>query len=333
VAVDIADSTDPRRTVPHKLAMHEGLHNILKQAFAEAETPLQDCEVADRGDGALIFVPIRFPQSLIADRLLTRIHVGLLRHNAVYSAEARIHLRLAVHVGEVPADSLRRQAYLAVDMRKAGNHAAALEMSKDALDRFLIRYGWDNFNVMACALAYSIDLRHAGRHREARKFGEEMVERYRRNLGEDHPFTWCSTVDLAVTMRLLGEPAAARSLDERAFERLRVRLGPDHSLAIIAAINLASDSTAVGDTDTAITIGTEVLERSERTLGVDHPTTLAASLNLSFDLRQAGRENEAGTRYVDVLSRYRRVLGEQHPATVTAAKGVRANCDIDPLPL
>lgn len=236
-------------------------------------------------------------------------------------------------LGENTANSLRRQAYFAVDLRKAGDHAAALEMSKTSLNQFLIRYGQNNFEVMACTLAYSIDLRHAGNHRDARALGEEMVERYRQNLGDDHPYTWSSAVDLGVTMRLLGEPAAARSLDERSFERLRILLGPDHSLAIVAAINLASDHAALGDAETAITVGTEALERSERVLGTDHPTTLAASLNLSFDLRRAGREDDASTRYVDALTRYRRMLGEQHPAAVTAAKGVRANCDIDPLPL
>lgn len=105
VAVDVADSTDPRRTVPHKVAMHEGLHKILKQAFAEADIPLDECQVADRGDGALIFVPIKFRQSLIADRLLHGIHTGLLRHNALYSIEARIQLRLSAHAGQVIFDA------------------------------------------------------------------------------------------------------------------------------------------------------------------------------------------------------------------------------------
>jgi hypothetical protein len=46
-----------------------------------------------------------------------------------------------------------------------------------------------------------------------------------------------------------------------------------------------------------------------------------------------GREQDAEKRYPDVLARYRRVLGEKHRATTNASMNIRADCDIDPLPL
>ncbi|MGH3623875.1 MAG: FxSxx-COOH system tetratricopeptide repeat protein [Sciscionella sp.] len=235
--------------------------------------------------------------------------------------------------GENNADTLRRLAYLAVARRKAGDHRGALELSSQVLERFRIRYGPDSFNAMACALGHSIDLRHDGDLRSARKLGEEVFNRYRGNLGEHHPYTFCATVDLAVTLRLLGDAAAARHLDERSLEQLRATLGPDHAHAIVCAIDLASDLAALGDAEAALAVDTEALERSERVLGIDHPTSLAASLNLVLDLRVLGREQDAEKRYADVLTRYRMALGEEHPATIAAVKGVRADCDIDPLPL
>ena len=42
---------------------------------------------------------------------------------------------------------------------------------------------------------------------------------------------------------------------------------------------------------------------------------------------------EAVTLQDDTLTRFAAVLGADHPATVAAAEGIRANCDIDPLPL
>ncbi len=235
--------------------------------------------------------------------------------------------------GEDSADTLRRRAYLAVARRKAGDHDGALELSTDVLKRFQIRYGPSNFNVMACQLGLSIDLRHAGDLRQAKEVGEEILESYRENMGEQHPYTKCAEVDLAVTLRLLGDPAAARVINERALEQLRSTLSPDHPHAILCAINLASDLAALGDAEAAFALGSDALERAERALGADHPTTLAASLNLVLDLRAIGRDQDAEKRYPDVMARYRKTLGDKHRATTNASMNIRADCDIDPLPL
>ncbi len=221
---------------------------------------------------------------------------------------------------------------LSVARRKDGDHPGAFELSGPVLDHFRHRYGPDHPNTASCGLARSIDLRHAGELAAARQLGEDVFNSYRRLLGEDHPHTLAATVDLAVTLRLSGGAAAARELDQRAMERLRNSLGADHSNTIVCGVNLASDLSALGETDAAIELGHDMTARAGDTLGLDHPITLAAALNLVFDMRSADRD-DTEARYSDVMARYRRVFGDSHPATTLAAKGSRANCDIDPLPL
>ncbi|MGH4009620.1 MAG: FxSxx-COOH system tetratricopeptide repeat protein [Pseudonocardiaceae bacterium] len=231
------------------------------------------------------------------------------------------------------AATLRRRHHLSVARRKDGDHPGALKLSTEVLEPFQLRYGEDHPNVMACALAKSIDLRHANELQEARALGEETFERYRRKLGENHPHTLSALLDLALTLRLLGEVTGARQLDERVLEQFRTVLGADHPYSIVSAINLASDLAAMGEAEEALAAGTEALERAQRVLGPDHPTTLAATMNLVLDLRSLDRAEEAETKYVEVVTRYHRVLGDKHPATRNAAEGIRADCDIDPLPL
>jgi tetratricopeptide (TPR) repeat protein len=229
--------------------------------------------------------------------------------------------------------TLRHARDLSVAKRKAGDHQGALKLSASVLELFRLRYGDDHPNALACALAQSIDLRHVGDLGLARELGEQTFDRYRQKLGEYHPNTLSALVDLAVTLRLLGDAAGARQLDERSLEQFRAALGPDHPYGVVSAINLASDLAALGETEAALALGTEALDRANRVLGADHPTTLAALTNLALDLRTLGRTQEAETKHAEVLTRYRRVLGDAHPATMAAASGVRADCDIDPLPL
>ena len=219
---------------------------------------------------------------------------------------------------------------LSIARRKDGNHVGAFELSGPVLDNFRRRYGRDHPHTVSCALARSIDLRHAGDLPAALQLGEEAFDSFRLLLGEHHPHTLSATVDLAVTLRLSGDAAGARLLNQRALEQLRASIGAAHVNAVVCGINLASDMVALGEVDAAIELGTEMLGRARDSLGSAHPTTLAAEANLVVDLRMAGQvDTEA--QFSDVMARYRRTLGDDHPATIAAARGIRANCDIDPL--
>ena len=97
--------------------------------------------------------------------------------------------------------------------------------------------------------------------------------------------------------------------------------------------NLASDLYALEQYQAAYEKDIDTLTRSERVLGVEHPSSLACSVNLALDLRALGRIAEADRILADTMVRYRRVLHERHPATLNARENVRADCDVDPMPI
>lgn len=243
-------------------------------------------------------------------------------------ATARRMLRYDDH-----PEVLRQSHMLASFRRKAGHHHDALDLSSDVLRRFRTRYGDDHPDTVLATLTFSIDQRLTGDLRAAREAAEVAVEGLRRLYGEDHPHTAGAQVDLAVTLRLLGECEQARELDQAALERLSGRLGDSHALVLAARINLASDHYDLGDVAAAHALDTDTLEQGRRVLGGTHPTTLVCALNLAMDLRDLGRDAEASMVFDTSLEQLRQTLGVRHPAVAAVGAGVRANCDIDPLPL
>ncbi|MGW5666412.1 FxSxx-COOH system tetratricopeptide repeat protein [Micromonospora sp. NPDC003776] len=230
-------------------------------------------------------------------------------------------------------DLLRQSHMLASFRRKAGHHHDALDLSSDVLRRFRTRYGDSHPDTVLATLTFSIDQRLTGDLRAARESAEVATEGLRRLYGENHPHTAGAQVDLAVALRLLGECEQARELDQAALQRLTNRLGDEHPLVLAARINLASDYYELGDHADAHSLDVDTLARCHQVLGSSHPTTLVCSLNLAMDLRNLGREAEAGMLFDKSLEQLRQTLGVRHPAVAAVGAGVRANCDIDPLPL
>jgi class 3 adenylate cyclase len=101
MAVDIAGYNDPSRTMAHLREVHEGLWAVLKGTFAETGIPWDVCFVENTGDGALILLPTDIAKVDLVAHFPERMHAELRRYNAVHSDPARIHLRLALHAGEV----------------------------------------------------------------------------------------------------------------------------------------------------------------------------------------------------------------------------------------
>jgi hypothetical protein len=108
VAVDMADFTHPDRTDFHQAAMRKGLDEALETAFDTAGVGWAACDIEDRGDGKFILIPAAIPKSVIFEQLPGLMLQGLIRHNALHVAEARIQLRMAVHSGEVVTDASGR---------------------------------------------------------------------------------------------------------------------------------------------------------------------------------------------------------------------------------
>jgi tetratricopeptide (TPR) repeat protein len=222
---------------------------------------------------------------------------------------------------------------LAVARRRAGDHATALTLAQDIATRFRRRYGENHPDTMSASLSLAVDLRHARDWEGSRLLGEETLARYRTMCGDRHPFTLSAQINLAIVMRLQGDSPGAYEMNQQTFERLAEQLGPDHPVVLSCATNLASDLFAQGKLDSAFDLDTDTLSRSERVLGVEHPSTLAVGVNLSLDLRGRGREQEAAVLHSDTMERFRRTLGEQHPATLNAMRNLRADCDVDIMPI
>lgn len=233
---------------------------------------------------------------------------------------------------DAPA-TLRMARALAVARRKAGDHPGALRLSSETLDRYQRRYGDDYPDTIATAQNVAVDLRHDGDLQGARKLGEDTLERYLRLFGARHPYTLSARTNLAVVLRLDGTLDKALDHDRKSIGTLRETLGADHPVTLICATNYGSDLYAVGDFSGAYELDIDTLARSERVLGPDHPSTLACSVNLALDLRALERVTEADRILSDTLASLRRALGERHPATLNALQNLRADCDIDPMPL
>ncbi len=247
--------------------------------------------------------------------------------------QEQIAKRAETFYGNDRVGTLRRKYQQSVACRKDGDHVRARSLSSDANKRFEARYGDRHPNALACALGHSIDLRHAQLLDQAKDLGEKVLARYKESLGEKHPHTLSAAVDLGVTLRLRNSPADALKIDEPSLELLRECLGSDHPHTIVCGINVASDLFALDRVGEAASRDAELVGLASRVLGRNHPTTLAVRLNYSLDLRALGRVEEADGLFVDVMEGYRQKLGEAHPGTLAAGRRVRADCDIDPMPL
>ncbi|HEX5198830.1 MAG TPA: FxSxx-COOH system tetratricopeptide repeat protein [Actinoplanes sp.] len=247
-------------------------------------------------------------------------------HEAAYSRSIEIFGK------DAPA-TLRSARALSVARRKAGDHPGALKMSTETFDKYQRRYGDDYPDTIATAQNLAVDRRHDGDLQGARKLGEDTLERYLRLFGARHPYTLSARTNLAVVLRLDGELDTALAHDKESLSILRETLGPDHPVTLICATNYGSDLFAVGDVADAYEQDVDTLARSERALGAHHPTTLACSVNLALDLRALARVAEADRILSDTLASLRRALGERHPATLNALQNLRADCDVDPMPL
>ncbi|GAB3742720.1 hypothetical protein GCM10027598_74960 [Amycolatopsis oliviviridis] len=104
VVVDVAGFTAPERTSLDRLAIRQGLYEVLKTAFAGSDVDFGECAVEDRGDGALILMPPGTEEAVVADRLPDRIAVALRRYNHTRTPQAWMRLRVSLNFGDVHHD-------------------------------------------------------------------------------------------------------------------------------------------------------------------------------------------------------------------------------------
>ncbi|WP_432177088.1 FxSxx-COOH system tetratricopeptide repeat protein [Streptomyces sp. Tue6028] len=229
---------------------------------------------------------------------------------------------------------------LSESCRREGDHARSLELATDAHAHIVRRYRQDHPRTPAAELTLSLALRHNGDLEAARTRGSKACQRYRQVYNERHPHVMAADVDLAITLRLLGMAEEAHRLDQAAFTILSESLGETHPLTLVCGINHASDLAALDRAQEARRYGEATLELCQATLGKDHPTTRACAANLALDLITTGAST-AGQTWSEVSDAlYEAAYNATQPHTSDTPhrlqfkkKDIRANCDIDPLPL
>jgi hypothetical protein len=104
VAVDVESYSSAERIDFDRLAIREGMYDVVSAAFRESDIPWDDCRVDDVGDSLLVLLPSTVPKIRTVDRLPHRLTAMLRRYNQTHSATAQMRLRMAVHAGEVHHD-------------------------------------------------------------------------------------------------------------------------------------------------------------------------------------------------------------------------------------
>jgi hypothetical protein len=242
--------------------------------------------------------------------------------------------RLTQQLSPGHPQALRAMRSLSAAMRKAGDHTAARALSEQVRAGFLTRYGEAHPDTIAATLNLAIDLRQTGDLEMAAQLGGQVHDRYRSLLGEQHPHTIAAALNWAVTQRLRGNLVLARQLDEDGHESLTRQLGEEHPLTLACSVNLASDLYEQGEPAAAEQRDAHTAGQLAQVLGDEHPTTLACLGNLAMDLAAIGRQGEADDLHRRVMAHFVESLGPEHPATAAAADlTLRANCDLDPMPL
>lgn len=222
---------------------------------------------------------------------------------------------------------------LAVSRRRAGDHDSARKLAEETMRRYREMFGPTHPEAIAATLNYAVDVREADDLVLARELAEQAATLYEAALGRRHPYALYARTNLAIVLRLMGQADESRRHNLAAWEALQQLVGPHHVLTLTCAINLASDRSVLGDHQGAYELDAECVNQCRTVVGRQHPTTLACELNLAFDLAALDRTEESERLFTGTLATYQAVLGEHHPAIAAANARVRANCDVDPMPL
>jgi tetratricopeptide (TPR) repeat protein len=221
---------------------------------------------------------------------------------------------------------------LAIALLRVGNFPQAVAQAREIYLGSRARFSADHEQTLAAAMTLANALRAAGELGESRNLAVDAVARYHRNFGPRHPFTLAAEVNLALVLRTLGEHTQARALDERAMTAFGEVMGAEHTYTLRTANNLANDLAVAGELAAARQLSEQTLAELLRLRGDEHPLTLACAANTAFD-RVATGDQESGQELLDqTVATMTRMLGPEHPDTLDAARGRRAECDLEPSP-
>lgn len=104
VVVDVVGFTAPGRHLRDRLAVRDGMYEVVEKALTESGVDYDSCVREDRGDGALLLLPPGASRSVVIDKLPERLVVELLRYNSTHTPQAQFKLRVSLNSGEVMHD-------------------------------------------------------------------------------------------------------------------------------------------------------------------------------------------------------------------------------------
>ncbi|GAA4699190.1 hypothetical protein Prum_089080 [Phytohabitans rumicis] len=222
---------------------------------------------------------------------------------------------------------------IAIATRKLGRYGEALSLVQEHYRAVHALFRPDHEHVLAATTSYVNALRATDQLGMALGPATEAVSRYQRMFGERHPLTLAAATNLAIILRAQGDARAARELDEKTHKAMLETLGPDHEYTLCVANGVANDLALHHDLAGARELSARTLAISRRVRGDGHPYTLACAANAAFDLRATGDLAGGHALHNQALADLARVLGADHPEHLDAARGKRAECDIEPPPM
>lgn len=257
-------------------------------------------------------------QTLRTATLLLR---GLNESGALDQARNFSEARLKELTADVDlADSAQIKTEVAQSFALLGDHARALALTRDAMERLTGAFGAADQRTMAAQAEYATSLFRAGDYVQALREYQSVLPDYQRIFGDEHPETLSIRGNIAACLTLTGHPAdAAVVLRDLVAIRERIN-GEQHPETLIAVGNLATALFRSGQHAQARTQFERYLTICNRVYAPDHPSCAERRAGLGKTLRELGLYAEAETELRAAYDAKRKVQGQQFagPAKVAS---------------
>jgi tetratricopeptide (TPR) repeat protein len=205
-----------------------------------------------------------------------------------------------------------------------GDHASALELGRQVIERWTERFGEEDEETLALRLFYGFLLRAMGDYQEASAIDSQVLESYRRTVGEDDERTLSAELQYAADERINGDFVASRERCELALSRARRVFGEGDPVTLNVAHSLCVSLRLTGEYRRAAALSVETWEEREKVLGADDRTAMNTRNGLAIDERESGDYLKARERQEETYRRAVRVFGAGNPFTISAARNLAA---------
>ncbi|MGW8528771.1 FxSxx-COOH system tetratricopeptide repeat protein [Nocardiopsis sp. NPDC055824] len=330
------------------LAMFEDIHRTRTMLFAEDD---ENTLVIAHDIGGCLRRLGRFRQALELDRrtleqrkyvfgpdgiptLRTRLSIGLGLMALGYLEEARetlVDCRRRFEVTEANASTHTSDipVFLSVIHRRLGDHTLALELTEQAREVNVARYGPHAPPTLHLNSIHMVNLAFANRLEEARRLVEDLLVHMDDRFPSRHLFPWASRANAAIVFRVLGEYERAHELDRTAMAEIRERF-PDADVTLTAVeVNLGNDLFALGRLKEARAQDAASVELCREALGEHHVFLTTARRNLLISRRALGED--VGDEWEALREHYTSRFGPEHRFVTTMASFTRLDTDIFPV--